>query len=85
MPLPSSKLRYHVHELLLRLETMLELVLLGLVPCTHFGEQLHRAKLVGKFNLAALRVEGVRQAVIGGNFADGSFQDLNQVLNCLVA
>ena len=29
------------------LETMLELVLLRLVPSAHFGKQLHRAELVG--------------------------------------
>jgi hypothetical protein len=57
---------------------MLELVLLRLIPATHFGKQLHRAELVGKPDLAALRVAGLRQAVIGGHFADGSFQDLNQ-------
>ena len=62
---------------------MLDLVLLGLVPSTHFGKQLHRAELVGEFDLAALRVVGLRQAVIGGYFSDGRFQNLHQVLNCL--
>ena len=57
--------------------SMLELVLLGLVPSTHFGKQLHRAELVRKFNLAALRVVGLRQSVIGGYFSDGRFQNLH--------
>ena len=63
---------------------MLKLVLLGLVPSAHFGKDLHRAELVWKFDLAALRVVGLRQAVIGGYFSDGSFQNLHQVLNRLV-
>jgi cytochrome c peroxidase len=45
---------------------------------------LHRAELVGKFDLASLRVVGLRQAVIGGYFSDGRFQNLHQVLNCLI-
>ena len=53
---------------------MLKLVLLGLVPATHFGKELHRAELVGKFDLAALCVVGLRQAVIGGYFAMGVFR-----------
>ena len=47
----------------------------------HLGKQRHRAKLVGKFNLAALCVVGLRQSVIGGYFCDGSIQNLHQVLN----
>jgi hypothetical protein len=40
---PSSKPSDDFNEFLPLLETMLELVLLGLVPSTHFGKQLHRA------------------------------------------
>ena len=71
-------------KLLLRLISVLELVLLGLVPSTHFGKELHRAKLVGEFDLAALGIVGLRQSVIGGYFCDGSFQNLHQILNCLI-
>jgi hypothetical protein len=63
------------NQVLLRLVSMLELVLLGLVPSTHFGEELHRAELVGEFDLAALRVVGLRQWVIGGYFCDGRFSE----------
>jgi hypothetical protein len=48
------------NELLLLLDTMLEIVLLRLVPTAHFGKELHRAELVGEFDLAALRVVGLR-------------------------
>ena len=61
-------------DLLLLFESMLDLVLFRLIPSAHFGKQLHRAELVGKFDLATLRVVGLRQAVIGGNFSDGSFR-----------
>ena len=81
MPAQSSD---DFNELLLRLVSMLELVLLGLVPSTHFGKELHRAELVGEFDLAALCVVGLRQSVIGGHFSDGRFQNLNEVLNCLI-
>jgi hypothetical protein len=56
---------------------MLELVLLRLVPIAHFGKQLHRAELIGEFDLAALCVLGLRQSVISGYFSDGSFQNLH--------
>jgi hypothetical protein len=62
------------NQVLLRLVSMLELVLLGLVPTTHFGKQLHRAELVRKFNLAAFGIVGLRQSVLGGYFSDGSFR-----------
>jgi hypothetical protein len=42
-----------------------------LIPTTHFGKELHRAELVWEFDLATLRIVGLRQAVIGGYFADG--------------
>ena len=71
-------------ELLLRLVPMLDLVLLRGLPSAHLGKELHRAKLVGKFNLAALCVVELRQSVIGGYFCDGSFQNLHQILNCLI-
>ncbi|HEY5741298.1 MAG TPA: hypothetical protein VIS99_02050 [Terrimicrobiaceae bacterium] len=44
---------------MLRLETMLELVLVRFVPAAHFGKQLHRSKFVREFDLAALRVVGL--------------------------
>ena len=44
---------------------MLDLVLLEFIPSAHFGKLLHRAELVRKFNLATLRVVGLRQSVIG--------------------
>jgi hypothetical protein len=47
---------------------MLDLVLLRGLPSAHLGKELHRAKLVGKFNLAALCVVGLRQSVIGSYF-----------------
>jgi hypothetical protein len=56
----------------------------GGLPSAHFGKQLHRAELVWEFDLAALRVVELRQAVIGGNFSDGRLQNLHQVLNCLI-
>jgi hypothetical protein len=62
---------------------MLELVLLGLIPAAHVGKQLHRAERARKFNLATLRVVGLRQSVIGGDFCNGRFQNLHQVLDCL--
>jgi hypothetical protein len=68
------------NQVLLRLVSMLELVLLRFVPSAHFGKQLQRAKLVGDFDLATLRVVGLGQAVIGGYFSDGRFQNLHQVL-----
>jgi len=70
---PSSQPRYDFNEFLLLFECMLELVLLRLVPIAHFGKQLHRAELIGEFDLAALCVVGLRQSVIGGYFSDGSF------------
>ena len=73
------------NEFLPLLEPMLELVAIRCRPSTHFGKQLHRAELVRKFNLATLRVVGLRQSVIGGYFSDGSFQNLHQVLNCLIS
>ena len=74
----------HFNEFLPLLESMLELVLLGLVPSAHFGKQLHRAKLVGEFDLATLRVVGLGQPMIGGYFSDGRFQNPHQVLNRLI-
>ena len=47
------------NEFLLRLVPMLDLVALRGLPSTHFGKELHRAKLVGEFDLAALRVVGL--------------------------
>ena len=44
-----------------------------------------RAELVGEFDLAALRVVGLRQPVIDGHFSDVGFQNLHQVLNRLIA
>jgi hypothetical protein len=61
MPAQSSD---DFNEFLLLLETMLELVLLRGLPSPHLGKELHRAKLVGEFDLAALRVVALRQAVI---------------------
>ena len=72
------------NEFLPLLETMLDLVAFRGLPSAHFGKELHRAKLVGKFDLAALRVVGLRQPVFGGYFSDGRFQNLHQVLNCLI-
>ena len=43
---------------------MLELMLLRGLPSARFGKELHRAELVGEFDLAALRVVALRQAVI---------------------
>ena len=40
---PSAQSSDDFNEFLLLLESMLELVLLGLVPTAHFGKQLHRA------------------------------------------
>ena len=71
------------NEFLLRFVPVLDLVLLGLIPAAHFGKQLHRTKLVREFDLATLRIVGLRQAVIGGYFSDGRFQNLHQVSNCL--
>jgi hypothetical protein len=71
------------NEFLSLLESMLDLVLLRSGPSAHFGKELHRAELVGEFDLAALRVVGLRQSVINGYFRDGSFQNLHQVLNRL--
>ena len=56
---------------------------LGL-PSAHFGKELHRAELAGDFDLAILRVVGLRQPMIGGYFSDGRFQNLHQVSNCLL-
>jgi hypothetical protein len=53
---------------------MLELVLLRLVPIAHFGKQLHRAELIGEFDLAALCVVGLRQSVIGVTSPMGVFR-----------
>ena len=39
---------------------MLDLVLLRGLPSEHFGKELHRAELVWDFDLAALRVVGLR-------------------------
>ncbi len=36
------------------------LKLVGLVPAAYFRNQLHRAELVWEFDLAALRVVGLR-------------------------
>jgi hypothetical protein len=66
-----------LNEFLLLLETMLDLDLVGFTPPAHFGTQLHRAELVGKFDLAALRVVGLRQSVINGYFSDGSCHNLH--------
>ena len=52
---------------------MLDLVALRGLPSAHFGKQLQRAELLGKFDLASLRVVGLRQAVIGGYLSDGRF------------
>jgi hypothetical protein len=57
--------------LLLRLVPMLDLVALRGLPSAHLGKELHRAKLVGEFALAALCVVGLRQAVIGGYLGQG--------------
>ena len=65
------------NQVLLRLVSMLELVLLRLVPSTHFGKQLHRTELIWEFDLAALRVAGLRQSVINGHFSNGRFQNLH--------
>ena len=54
------------------------------LPSAHFGKELHCAELVGEFDLAALRVVGLCQPMIGGYFSDRRFQNLNQVLNCLI-
>ena len=62
---------------------MLELVFLRLIPTTHFGKELHRAELVWEFDLATLRIVGLRQSVIDGYFSDGRFENLYQILNCL--
>jgi hypothetical protein len=43
---PSSQPSDNLNELLPLPETMLDLVLLGLIPAAEFGEELHRAKLV---------------------------------------
>ena len=40
----ASQPSYDFNQVLLRLVSMLELVLLGLIPSTHFGKELHRAK-----------------------------------------
>ena len=74
---PSSQPSDDYNQLLLRLVRMLDPVLLGLIPSTHFGKQLHRAELIGEFDLAALCVLGLRQSVISGYFSDGSFQNLH--------
>jgi len=71
---PSAQSSDDFNQVLLRLVSMLELVLLGLVPAAHLCKQLHRAKLVGKFNLATLRVVGLRQPMMGGYFSDGGFR-----------
>jgi hypothetical protein len=73
-----SQPRDDFHQVLLRLVSMVELVLLRFVPSAHFGKQLHRAKLVGDFDLATLRVVGLGRSVIGGYFCDGGFQDLHK-------
>jgi hypothetical protein len=65
---PSSQPSDNLNELLPLPETMLELVALRGLPSSHLGKELHRAKRVGKFNLPALRVIGLRQSVIGGYF-----------------
>jgi hypothetical protein len=72
------------NEFLLLLEIMVDFVALRGVPAAHFGKELHRSELVGEFDLAALRVVGLRQPMISGHFSDGRFQNLNQVLNCLI-
>ncbi len=46
-------------------------------PCNPFGRI--------EFDLAALRVVGLRQPVIDSHFSDGGFQNLHQVLNRLIA
>ena len=61
----SAKPSYDFNELLPLLESVLELVRLRVISAAHFGKQLHRAELVRKFNLATLRVVGLRQSVIG--------------------
>ncbi|MGA9575985.1 MAG: hypothetical protein WBV90_00055 [Terrimicrobiaceae bacterium] len=75
---------FHAGPLLL-LEIMVDFVALRGLPSAHFGKELHRAELVGEFDLAALRVVGLRQPVIDGHFSDGGFQNLHQVLNRLIA
>ena len=40
----SAQSSYDFNEFLSLLEPMLKLVLLGFVPSTHFGKELHRAK-----------------------------------------
>ena len=62
---------------------MLELVLLWLIPAAHLASNCIAPSLLGEFDLAALRVVGLRQSVINGHFSDGDFQNLYQVLNCL--
>jgi hypothetical protein len=56
---------------------MLELVLLWLIRSAHLASNCIAPSSLGEFDLAALRVVGLRQAVIGGNFSDGSFQNLH--------
>jgi hypothetical protein len=64
---------------------MVDFVSLRGLPSAHFGKELHRAKLVREFDLAILRVVGLRQAVFGGYFADGGSQNRYQILNCLLS
>jgi hypothetical protein len=81
----SSQPSDDFNKLLLLLEIMVDFVTLRGLPSAHFGKELHRASLLGEFDLAALRVVGLRQSVIDGYFSDGRFQDLHQVLNCLLS
>ena len=73
----SSKPCDDFNEFLPLPETMLELVLLWLIRSAHLASNCIAPSSLGEFDLAALRVVGLRQAVISGNFSDGSFQYLH--------
>jgi hypothetical protein len=63
---------------------MLHLVLFWLVPAARLASSCIAPSFLGEFDLAALRVAGLRQSVIGGNFSDGRFQNLHQASNGLI-
>ena len=60
------------NEFLLLLESMLELVLLRLVPTAHFGKQLHRAELWGVRSCRSSRRRTAQRVFVSYSSADAA-------------